>query len=169
MKKVILFGLLAFLAFNVSAQKAAKAVASPATTATGKIGASTVTINYAQPAVKGREIWGKLVPFGEVWRTGANTATTFTVDKDVTIEGKTLKAGTYGLFTIPNKNGEWTIIFNTDAKQWGAYEYSDKKDVLRVKVKSSATDALVERMTFAVVGSEVVLTWEKLKVAFTVK
>jgi hypothetical protein len=169
MKKVILFGLLAFLAFNVSAQKAAKVAASPATTTTGKIGASTVTINYAQPAVKGREIWGKLVPFGEVWRTGANTATTFTVDKDVTIEGKTLKAGTYGLFTIPNKNGEWTIIFNTDAKQWGAYEYSDKKDVLRVNVKSSKTEALVERMTFAVVGSEVVLTWEKLKVAFAVK
>jgi hypothetical protein len=168
MKKLFILSIIALFATSISAQNEKKAVASPAAVATGKIGAATVTINYAQPAVKGREIWGGLVPYDQVWRTGANTATTFEVDKDVKIEGKALKAGKYGLFSIPTKKGEWTIIFNSDAKQWGAYDYSDKKDVLRVKVKSSKTDAAVERMTFAVTPSEVVLSWEKLKVAFKI-
>jgi hypothetical protein len=167
MKKLFILSLMALLVTSVSAQEK-KAAASPAATATGKIGAATVTINYAQPAVKGREVWGALVPFGEVWRTGANAATTFEIDKDVEIEGKALKAGKYGLFSIPTKEGEWTIIFNGDSKQWGAYDYSDKKDVLRVKVKSSNTEAVTERLTFEVAASEVVLTWEKLKVAFKV-
>jgi hypothetical protein len=169
MKKLFILSMIALFATSISAQNEKKAAASPAAVATGKIGAATVKISYAQPGVKGREIWGKLVPFGEVWRTGADGATTFEIDKDVKIEGKALKAGKYGLFTIPSKSGEWTIIFNSDAKQWGAYDYSDKKDVLRVKVKSSKTDALVERMTFEVAASEVVLSWEKLKVAFKVK
>lgn len=142
---------------------------SPAATATGKIGDKTITIVYAQPAVKGREIWGKLVPFNEVWRTGANDATTFETDKDVTIEGKTLKAGKYSLFTIPTEGGEWTIIFNSVAKQWGAYNYDAKKDVLRVKVKSSKSNDVTERLTFEVKDAKVNLMWEKLNVSFGVK
>jgi Protein of unknown function (DUF2911) len=169
MKKLFILSVFALFATSISAQKEAKAVASPAAVATGKIGAATVTINYAQPAVKGREIWGGLVPYDQVWRTGANGATIFEIDKDVTIEGKALKAGKYGLFSIPTKKGEWTIIFNSDSKQWGAYDYSAKKDVLRVNVKSSKTEAITERMTFEVAVSEVVLSWEKLKVAFKVK
>ncbi len=167
MKKLFIFSVMALFATTLMAQEK-KAAASPAATATGKIGAATVTINYAQPAVKGREIFGALVPFGEVWRTGANGATSFEVDKDVKIEGKVLKAGKYGFFTIPAKDGEWTIIFNSDSKQWGSYDYSAKKDALRVKVKSSKTDAVTERMTFDVKASEVVLSWEKTKVAFKI-
>lgn len=142
---------------------------SPAATATSKIGDKTVTISYSQPSVKGREIWGKLVPFNEVWRTGANEATTFEVDKDVTIEGQNLKAGKYGLFTIPTEGGEWTIIFNSIAQQWGAYSYDAKKDVLRVKVKSKKTDKMAERLTFDIKENNVNLAWEKLTVSFVVK
>ncbi|RMG72406.1 MAG: DUF2911 domain-containing protein, partial [Bacteroidetes bacterium] len=99
----------------------------------GSIGTAEITINYGSPAAKGRTLWGDLVPYGAVWRTGANEATTFTVSQDVTIEGQTLPAGTYSLFTIPGES-DWTIIFNKTAEQWGAYEYDEAADALRVKV-----------------------------------
>ena len=163
------FFILATALLITSLASAQGAKPSPAATATGKIGDKTITIVYAQPAVKGREIWGKLVPFGEVWRTGANDATTFEADKDVKIEGKSLKAGKYSLFTIPTEGGEWTIIFNSVAKQWGAYSYDATKDVLRVKVKASKSNAMTERLTFDIKDKNVNLMWEKLAVAFKVE
>lgn len=166
MKKFFILAAALLITTFASAQESKP---SPAATATGKIGDKTITIVYAQPAVKGREIWGKLVPFNEVWRTGANEATTFEANKDVTIEGKTLKAGKYSLFTIPTEGGEWTIIFNSDAKQWGAYNYDAKKDVLRVKVKSSKSNAVTERLTFEVKDAKVNLMWEKLNVSFGIR
>jgi hypothetical protein len=168
MKKFLFLSVALFVTTFVSAQEA-KAKPSPAATATGKIGDKTITIAYSQPAVKGREVWGKLVPYNEVWRTGANDATTFEIDKDVKIEGQALKAGKYSLFTIPTEGGEWTIIFNSVAKQWGAYSYDAKKDVLRVKVKSKKTDASAERLAFDVQAKAVSFAWEKLSVAFKVE
>ena len=168
MKKLFILAAALLITSFAFAQEG-KAKPSPAATATGKIGDKTVTITYSQPAVKGREVWGKLVPYNEVWRTGANDATTFEVDKDVKIEGQALKAGKYSLFTIPTKEGEWTVIFNNEPKQWGAYSYDAKKDVLRVKVKSEATEALTERLTFVVKTNAVYLTWEKLGVSFKVE
>ncbi len=144
-----------------------KAVASPAAKAEGKVSGKSVVIDYAQPAVKGRKVWGELVPMDKVWRTGANGATTITLDKDVKIEGQALKAGKYAIFTIPNEK-EWTIIFNKKAEQWGAYEYSDKEDVLRVKVKPGKSAAFTERMTFAVANNMVKLMWENVEVGFKV-
>ncbi len=167
--KKFLFLATALLITSVSFAQEGKAKPSPAATATGKIGDKTVTIAYAQPAVKGRKIWGELVPFDKVWRTGANDATTFEVDKDVKIEGQALKAGKYALFTIPTEGGEWTIIFNSVAKQWGAYSYDATKDVLRVKVKSQKSDEITESMTFDIKGNMVNLTWENLRVAFKVQ
>ncbi len=168
MKKFLFLATALFITSVAFAQEA-KAKPSPAATATGKIGDKTVTITYAQPAVKGREVWGKLVPYDAVWRTGANDATTFEVDKDVTIEGQALKAGKYALFTIPTEGGEWTIIFNSVAKQWGAFKYDATKDVLRVKVKSKKSKEMMERMTFEIKGNMVNLAWENLAVAFKVK
>jgi hypothetical protein len=101
--------------------------ASPQATVEGKIGASKVKIVYCQPSARGRKIMGGLVPYGEVWRTGANDATTIEFDKPVKIEGKDLAAGKYALFTIPGEN-EWTIIINKDAKQWGAYSYKKESE-----------------------------------------
>lgn len=141
---------------------------SPAMTATGKAGGANITINYGAPSVKGRKIWGELVPYGKVWRTGANDATTFEIDADVKIEGQTLAKGKYALFTIPEEK-EWTIIFNKNPKQWGAYSYKQEEDVLRVKVKPSATSAAQEVLKYEVSGNKVTILWEKLSVSFNVK
>jgi hypothetical protein len=136
------------------------------------VGLTDVTINYCRPSVKGRVIWGGLVPYDQVWRTGANEATTITFANDVTIEGTTLPAGTYGLFTIPGKD-EWVVIFNKGAKQWGAYEYKQDQDALRIKVKPQAAD-FHERLTFTfpavtTESATVAIAWEKLTVPFTIK
>ncbi|TAH17992.1 MAG: DUF2911 domain-containing protein [Cytophagales bacterium] len=142
---------------------------SPKAEASASVGSGKVTINYSQPSVKGREVWGKLVPYDKVWRTGADDATTIEFAKDATVEGKKVAAGKYSLFTIPTKSGEWTIIINKTAKQWGAYDYKEADDVLRVKVQSAKATALTEKMTFTVEASGVVtLLWENLKVSFKV-
>ena len=130
---------------------------------------ATVTIDYSQPSVKGRTIGKDLEPkAGQVWRTGANECTTFEVDKDVKVEGQTLAKGKYGLFTI--SGDEWTIIFNSDAKQWGAYDYKESKDVLRVKVKPGKAASFAEKMTFTVSKEgKVSLLWGDIQVDFTVQ
>lgn len=98
------------------------------------IGLTDVTVTYFRPGVKGRQIWGGLVPYDKVWRTGANEATTIAFSDDVTIEGKPLPKGTYSLHTIPTA-GEWTVVFNGVANQWGSFSYDAAKDALRVSVK----------------------------------
>ena len=140
---------------------------SPPRTASGAIGEMIVEVNYSSPSVKGRKIWGGLVPNGEVWRTGANEATTISFSKTVLVEGKKLAAGKYSLFTIPNE-GKWTVIFNTVADQWGAYEYDKTKDALRVEVIPQPLDELVEMLEFAVADGKVTLRWEKLAVPISV-
>jgi len=166
--KRVLFGLFAFLTISASNIFAQQAAQSPASTATGKIGNANITINYGSPSVKGRAIWGELVPYGKVWRTGANKATTFETDADITVEGQPLKKGKYALFTLPEKN-EWTIIFNKTTDQWGAFNYKQDDDVLRVKVKSSAVNELTEALKFEVTKGGVTMKWEKLAVSFGVK
>lgn len=164
--KKLTFLLFAFLAVNVAFAQQGKQQASPAAKAEGSLGAAKVTIDYHQPAVKGRKIWGALVPYGQVWRTGANNATTIEFDKDITIEDKPIKAGKYSIFTIPTEGGEWTIIFNKTADQWGSYNYKEADDALRVKVKAGKAAAMTERMTFEIKDNKVHLTWENLTVAF---
>ena len=107
-------------------------------TVSQRIGLSDITIVYHRPEVGGREIWGKTVPFGKVWRSGANENTTISFTDDVTIEGKPLAAGTYGLHTIPDKD-QWTIIFSKNSTSWGSFSYDEKEDALRVTVKPSLT------------------------------
>ena len=144
--KKLLFALTALLtAGSLSAQD--KQPASPPATMEAKIGDATITIDYSQPSAKGREIYGELVPYDKVWRTGANKATSFKTNMDITINGKTLKAGEYALYTIPGEK-EWTIIFNTDVGAWGAYKYKEEKDVLRVTATPEKTK-MTETMTFS--------------------
>ena len=133
--------------------------ASPARTAEGVAAGSSITINYSSPAVKGRTIWGDLVPFGKVWRAGADNATTFTTSKDITIEGNKLPAGTYSFFIIPGEV-ESTFIFNKVAKQWGAYTYDEKEDILRVSVPSQQTSSLEERLVYEVKPDSFEIRWE---------
>lgn len=135
------------------------------------VGLTDITITYSRPGVKGRAIWGDLVPYDKVWRTGANEATSITFSKDVSIEGNPLTAGTYSLHTIPGKSS-WTVIFNKKSEQWGSYSYDAEQDALRVDVTPSAGPH-VEWMMFSFPdvkndSARVELAWEKTRVAFTV-
>jgi hypothetical protein len=127
-----------------------------------------ITIDYSQPAVKGRTIGKEIAPFGQVWRTGANEATWMEVSKDVKIEGKPLKAGKYGIWTIPGEK-EWTIIFNLKSNISGT-AYSQVDDVMRVVVKSGKSASFTERMTFKIAKTGVVsLIWGDHQINFDVK
>ena len=131
---------------------------------------ATVSIDYSQPSVKGRKIGTDLEPMeGKVWRTGANEATVFEVDKDVKIEDQSLPAGKYGLFTIM-EGKEWTVIFNKTWKQWGAFSYKEADDILRVKVKSEKALTFSEKMTFLITkDGKITLLWGDIEVDFKVK
>ena len=152
-------------AFGATAQE--KKV-SPAEVTQGKINGAAVTINYSSPAVKGRVIWGELVPFGKVWRAGANEATTIETDKDLIIEGQKLPAGKYSIFVIPEKN-EATIIFNKIAKQWGTSKYNEVEDVFRVKVKPQARKEKAERLVYTISTKKIVLSWDSWDIPMNVK
>lgn len=135
------------------------------------IGVTDVEISYGRPSVRDREVFGGLVPLGEVWRTGANEATTISFSTPVEIEGESLEAGTYGLFTIPGEN-RWTFIFNEDADQWGAYNYDSSKDILRVEVDAETADSR-EMMTFSFhnvtdTSATCVLRWSETRVPFDI-
>ncbi|MFN4284676.1 MAG: DUF2911 domain-containing protein [Lacibacter sp.] len=170
MKRIIAFTAFWLFAFNINAnaQDDKSKRPSPPQETKFTVGTATITINYGAPSVKGREIWGKLVPYGQVWRTGANEATTFETTADVKIEGKPLPKGKYALFTIPGKD-EWVIIFNKNANQWGAYNYKEADDVLRVKVRPGLAETFQEQLKFVGhVDGSVSILWEKLEVIFTV-
>jgi len=154
-KAIFSFALTAFAVVAGFAQEKA----SPAKVAEGTVGGSKITINYSSPAVKGRVIWGELVPLGEVWRAGANEATTFTTSKDITVEGQKLPAGTYSFFIIPGE-GQSTFIFNKVAKQWGAFNYDAKEDALRVNVPSGQSQTLEERLVYEVKPDGFEVRWE---------
>jgi hypothetical protein len=138
---------------------------------TQTVGFTDITITYSRPGVKGRQIWGGLVPYGQVWRTGANEATTISFSDDVTINGQALPKGTYSLHTIPARD-EWTIVFNNVSNQWGSFNYDPAKDALRVKAKPQ-TAPFAEWMTFEIPQlsadqATVAIHWENLSVPFTV-
>jgi len=161
------------LAAVASAQQLDLPRPSPKASITQHIGVTEVSIHYSRPGVKGRTIWGDLVPYGEVWRTGANENTTITFGTPVKIGGTELPAGTYGLQTIPTQD-QWTVIFSKDAELWGAFNYKPENDALRIQVKPRAAAEPMERMRFTIEdvtdnSAEVVLAWEKLEVPFTVE
>ncbi|MDL5047996.1 DUF2911 domain-containing protein [Oscillatoria amoena NRMC-F 0135] len=141
---------------------------SPPAVAEGTIDGVKIKVDYSQPAAKGRKVMGGLVPYGEVWRTGANEATVIEFDKDVKIEGQALAAGKYTLFTIPGES-EWTVIFNKKIGQWGSYDYNKNKDqdALQVKVKSGKAD-MTESFTISVGKDVVTMKWENTSVSFKV-
>lgn len=150
---------------------------SPKAFITETIGLTDVTISYSRPGVKGRKIWGGLVPYDKVWRAGANEATKITFGDNVLINGKKLQAGSYSFFIIPSSKS-WTIIFNKVADQWGAFEYNESEDALRVNVTPQAIsfhewlDYTFENMKVkehGVNSAVVCLNWEKMKIPFTVE
>jgi Protein of unknown function (DUF2911) len=169
MKKILSLTLFSGLIFSFITSCAQEPRSSPAAKASGKAGNANISISYSQPSVKGRKVWGDLVPYGKVWRTGANEATTFEVDNNVKVEGQALPKGKYALFTIPGEN-EWTVIFNKTSEQWGSFRYNQEDDALRVKVKPAKSAAFTEMMTFNVANDgKVILRWENVEVPFKVQ
>lgn len=114
-----------------------------------KVGLTDITIEYSRPGVKGRTIFGDLVPYDKVWRLGANACTKFTTSTEMSIQGEKLDAGTYAVFAIPSATGAWQVVFNTDTEQWGAGNYDESKNVLSVVVKA-VEHAFTETFTISV-------------------
>jgi hypothetical protein len=137
---------------------------SGAQTVSYKIKGAKITIDYSSPSVRDRKIWGWLVPYDKVWRAGANEATTFEADKDITVAGKPLPAGKYGFFLIPRTTGPWTAVFNTVSNQWGAFKYDSTKDQLRVDVFPRVAADSMEVLAYNITDDGFSLSWEKLVV-----
>ena len=179
MKKNYLIKILAFILIGLILPNLLKAQddkskrPSPPAIATGKIGDATISIDYSSPSVKGRKIFGGILPYGKLWRAGANEATILTTDKDITVEGKKLAAGKYSFFATPGEN-EWTIFFNSETGQWGDKPGGDtnmdpSKTVLSVTVKPKKLNSLNEKLEYSVMNNGFVLKWEYSDVFIAVK
>lgn len=167
------FMLLAIFTFisTVDAQNFRTPRPSPDATVSQYVGVTEIKVDYSSPGVKGRTIWGELVPYGEVWRTGANEVTSITFSDQVKVNGNELPAGTYGIHIIPSQT-EWEIIFSKDTEVDASSTYDETKDALRLKVKPEA-HPFTERMMFTITNmtensAKVNLIWEKLSVSFDV-
>ncbi len=173
MKRILKSTLLLLVALSLNAEVEAQGVkipqASSGQSLTQDFGLGKITLTYSRPNTKGRKIFGGLEMYDQVWRTGANSATTIKFTDDVTFEGKAVPAGEYELFTIPGKN-EWTVILSKMTKQWGAYEYKEDQDFLRVKVKPVALQNKVETFTIQFANvyptkAQLLLQWENTSVS----
>lgn len=171
---ILIIGFICSLTFNSAAQELKTPVASPTQTLKQNFALSDITIEYSRPSVKGRVIFGELVPYGKLWRTGANAATKITFGDDIKAEGKDLKAGTYALYTIPNKDS-WEIIFYKDLTMAGrTAEFKTENEAARFTVKPTILTSKVETFTMNVANitpsaAEIELVWDKTRVAFSVK
>ncbi len=142
---------------------------SPHEKVTATAGKANVTIEYGRPSLKGRKaVGGQLVPFGQVWRTGADEATTLTTDADLMIGTLAVPAGSYSLFTLPAEK-EWKLIVNKNAKQWGAFSYKEAEDLGRVAMKMKSLAAPVEQFTIAIKDGMIVMSWENTEVSVALK
>jgi hypothetical protein len=151
-------GISSMLMFAVIFMSYGQEKASPPKTAEGTINGAQIKVNYSSPAVKGRTIFGELVPLGKVWRAGANEATIFETSKDIKVQGKALPAGKYSLFIIPRESNS-TFIFNKETGQWGT-KYDESQDAIRVEVPSGTTPTLTERLTYDVASDGLEIKWE---------
>jgi hypothetical protein len=148
--------------------------ASPAATFKQRVGITDISVEYSRPSMKGRTIFGGLVPYGEVWRTGANSATKITFSTPVKFGGADVAAGTYALFSIPGKD-EWTVILNNVTGQWGSYAYNADNDVARVTVKPTTQPNAVETFSIGMSdlssgnGVTLYLLWEKTRAAVKIE
>lgn len=151
--------------------RANEARPSPNASVSQTIGTTVVTLTYGRPGVKGRRVFGGLEAYGTVWRAGANEATVFSATSDVTINGEALPAGVYAFFAIPNE-GDWTLIFNKQAEQWGAFNYDESQDALRVTATPQEADA-VEWLAYYFgdltgTSATAYLHWDTTRVPFTI-
>ncbi|MBS9524575.1 DUF2911 domain-containing protein [Litoribacter ruber] len=168
---VILLSMMGYA--SVNGQQIQMPQASPEATLSQKIGLTDVKIEYSRPSMKGRKIFGELVPYGKVWRTGANAATIITFSTDVKVEGRDLEKGSYAIYSIPEKE-DWTIIFSKNTKLWGSIGYDQADDVFRFRVRPSKTANKYETMEINFVdmtdtGASVAMKWERTSVKFRIE
>ncbi|GAA4466930.1 DUF2911 domain-containing protein [Nibrella saemangeumensis] len=173
MKKLVLSAALALSLVSLSQAQIATPAASPAATVAQTVGLAKVTVDYSRPALKGRKMFSDQVPYGKVWRTGANMITKLTVSDEVMINNQKLAAGSYGIYTIPNAN-EWTIILNKDANAFGAFAYKQENDVMRFTVKPVRLATPAEFFTidftdFTPTTANLAMRWENTQVSIPVK
>jgi len=173
--KVSIFLLLltAFVTTSIKAQQIQMPQASPSASVSQKIGLTDVKVEYSRPSVKGRKIFGSLVPYGEVWRTGANASTKLSFSSDVTLSGHKVPAGTYALYTIPGKK-DWTIILSKNLELWGAIGYNNEDDAVRFTVPAQKSKEAYETMEISFndltnSGASLNLNWEKTGIAFSIE
>ncbi len=171
------FFLLTFLTMSIAAsdifaQEPVKPRPSPMAIIAIRYKDAYIKITYSQPQKRDREVFGKLVPYDQVWRTGANEATEITTTKNIQVNGTLLKAGTYSLFTIPQKD-KWTVIINSEVGLWGAYNYNSKLDVMRFDVPVTATEPVYESFTMQFDHrnevADLLLYWDKTKISIPIK
>lgn len=166
MRKTALLSSILLLSATALIAADAKKPLSPPAKASGTIGAAELTVDYSAPSVRGRKVMGGLVPYGQVWRTGANAATTLTTSRDVMIGNLHVPAGTYTLYTIPAEK-EWTLIVNKQTGQWGT-KYDQAQDLGRVKMKVESLPEAVETMAFAVDKKGLSISWENTRASVPV-
>lgn len=171
MRTLLLLSASFLLSLTAVAQEDKSKRPSPPAQARQTVGGKTITIDYGQPSVKGRDVWdpaGTVAPYGKVWRTGANETTAIEFSEDVKLEGKAVPKGRYALFTIPGEK-EWTVILNKTIK-WGAFSYKQDEDVLRVTVPTKKAKAFREKFTIDITPKGVItLAWADVEAAFRVK
>jgi len=165
--------LLALLTLTAYAQENRPPRSSPAMTASGTVRGANITVRYNSPAVKGRTIWGGLVPYDKIWRAGANEATILETDKEIKVEGKALPAGKYSLFIMPAEK-EWTVILNSQTGQWGIKRGGDANldranDVLTATVKPKKAKDMTEQLTYEVTSKGLVMKWENVELPISIK
>lgn len=168
---ICLLALLVTAAITIAQAQVSLPRVSPKATTTQTIGVTDVTVIYCRPSVKGRTIWGEVVPFSQVWRAGANEATKISFSDDVKINGTNLAAGSYSIHMIPAKD-EWNVIFNKVADQWGSFDYNTAQDALRVKVKPQTAE-MQEQLWYGFSNvttnsAQLVMRWEKVQVGVDV-
>ncbi len=161
MKKFYLLLALTIGASTVFAQ-------SPRKKANGEIGGISIAVDYGSPSVKGRTIWGGLEKYDAVWRAGANGCTTVEFSKEASINGESIEAGKYGFFIIPKEEGKWTVIFNKVSDQWGAFDYDESKDALRIDVEPEWSEEVQETLMYSV-DETLNFGWEKARISLEVK
>ena len=153
----------------MEAAEATESRPSPLMVKEGQIAGKAFKVQYGSPAVKGRELWGDLVPYNVVWRTGANEASYVDLAEDMTVEGEKLPAGKYSLFTIPKETGPWTVIFNSEWDlEHGHFQYDEKNDVLRVEVNPIWEGSSQESLSMEIENPGIVIRWEKLKLPIAI-
>ena len=171
MKKLIL--MTAILCCNSFYSQIKTPKPSPTAMISQEVGVSNVIVEYSRPGVKGREIFGELVPFGKIWRTGANKATKITFENDCIFGGKEVPKGSYSLFTIPGK-GEWQILLNKETELWGSGEYDKEKQVCSITVEANQTENFTESFTidfetFKSFSTIMTMKWANTKISIDVK